>query len=427
MLLATRGPVKAAQGVERPSRLRQALEPPTHDALVLDAGLRQSLVTVRSLGRRGLAVAALASSGNTASAGRPPAFSSRWCRQRYLAPPYDHGTGPYLAYLEALLDGAGVRVLIASSDGTVALLRRHRERLEGRVRVALAKEPALAIASNKDLTLEIARHLGIGVPRGVGVCSVNDVAAAVREVGLPAVVKPVESWVWAEQGGERLVCRLVTTPDEARRAVAELTRQGGATLFQQWLPGRREAVSVMYADGHVHARFAQWAKRTQPPLGGTSVLRQSIAVPEDIGEQTVRLVRAIDLEGYSEVEFRRDGAGAPHLMEINARLSASVEVAVRAGVDFPALLYQWACGGPIDEVKAYRVGNWMRYLEGDLVATVAALRQRGRPGVAPPVPAIAGFLFSFFKPMGYDYLDWKDPLPAYVAALNFVQSRFSGR
>ncbi|PYQ19139.1 MAG: hypothetical protein DMF79_13330, partial [Acidobacteria bacterium] len=174
-------------------------------------------------------------------------------------------------------------------------------------------------------------------------------------------------------------------------------------------------------------RFAQWAKRTQPPLGGTSVLRQSIAVPEDIGEQTVRLVRAIDLEGYSEVEFRRDGAGAPHLMEINARLSASVEVAVRAGVDFPALLYQWACGGPIDEVKAYRVGNWMRYLEGDVVATVEALRQRGRPGVAPPVPAIAGFLFSFFKPMGYDYLDWQDPLPACVAALNFVQSRFSGR
>src|SRR2546430_14580761 len=87
--------------------------------------------------------------------------------------------------------------------------------------------------------------------------------------------------------------------------------------------------------------------RTDPPLGGLSVLRQSIAVPPDIGPQAEALVREIDLEGYSEVEFRRDAAGVSYLMEINPRLSASVEVAVRAGVDFPNLLYQWASGGPI--------------------------------------------------------------------------------
>jgi hypothetical protein len=50
-------------------------------------------------------------------------------------------------------------------------------------------------------------------------------------------------------------------------------------------------------------------------------------------------------------------------MEINPRLSASVEVAVRAGVDFPYLLYQWANGDPIDHVEYYRVGRWMCYLE----------------------------------------------------------------
>ena len=42
------------------------------DVLVLDAGLRQSLVTVRSLGRRGLAVAA---ANRTLDV---PAFRSRW-------------------------------------------------------------------------------------------------------------------------------------------------------------------------------------------------------------------------------------------------------------------------------------------------------------------------------------------------------------
>ena len=57
-----------------------------------------------------------------------------------------------------------------------------------------------------------------------------------------------------------------------------------------------------------------------------------------------RLIEACDLDGYSEIEFRRDAQGRPRLMEINPRLSASVEIAVRARVDFPMLLYGWAVG-----------------------------------------------------------------------------------
>ena len=150
-------------------------------------------------------------------------------------------------------------------------------------------------------------------------------------------------------------------------------------------------------------------------------MRQSIAVPPDIGNQAERLVREIDLDGYSEVEFRRDSAGVPYLMEINPRLSASVEIAVRSGVDFPYLLYQWASGGPIEKVESYRVGGWMRYLKGDLMTTIDALRQRGRPEITQPVQAVLDFSLSFFTPMSYDYVDWKDPLPAIKATTDFMR------
>src|SRR5712692_3813108 len=384
-----------------------------YDALVLDAMQRQSLVTVRSLGHRGLSVAALETSSLV------PTFSSRWCQRGFCAPSYEQNVEPYLTYLEQLLDHTGASVLITSSDGTLALIRQYRERLEHRVRIALAKEPALGIAVSKERTLEIAKGLGLNIPRGVKVEKVNEVSAALREIGLPAVVKPVDSWVWGEQKGARLVSQLVTTPAEALHAVEELTRLGGTALFQQFLSGRREAISFLYAHGEIYARFAQWAKRTVPPLGGQSVLRQSIAVPPDLGEQAERLVRAIGLEGYAEVEFRRDDTGAPYLMEINPRLSASVEIAVRSGVDFPYLLYQWASGEHIDRVESYRTGNWMRYLEGDILTTLQALIQHGRPGVTPPAHALFDFFLSFFEPMGYDYFDWKDPLPAWTATIEF--------
>jgi hypothetical protein len=133
-------------------------------------------------------------------------------------------------------------------------------------------------------------------------------------------------------------------------------------------------------------------------------------------------VREIDLEGYCEVEFRRDASGHPYLMEINPRLSASVEIAVRAGVEFPYLLYQWASGDRIDLVKDYRIGYWMRYLAGDFITTLASIRQHGRPGVTHPRQAILDFCAAFFIPMRYDYLDLQDPLPAWMAMLGFPRS-----
>ena len=399
--------VAVAESRDEPHNVERAKR---FDALVLDAGLRQSLVTVRSLGRKGRSVAALETSSNA------PVFASRWCAQKFVSPSA-HCTEEYLSYVEDLLERTAARVLIPSHDGTIELLRQHRTRLEQRVRIALANEHALRIAVNKEQTLKIARSLGMHVPPSVMVHSVSDVSSALKEIGLPAVVKPNESWI----GGTRVASELVTTADEAHRAVAVLTGNGGSALFQRLLSGRREAVSLLYASGEICARFAQWAKRTAPPLGGESVLRQSIAMPPDIGPQSERLVREINLDGYSEVEFRRDTAGVAYLMEINPRLSASVEVAVRAGVDFPYLVYQWASGGPIDRVAGYQTGGWMRYLGGDITSMVAAFRERGRPGVAPPLQTVVDFGLSFLRPMAYDYMNWRDPMPAIKATTHFTQ------
>src|SRR5690348_16353669 len=216
------------------------------DALVLDANLRQSLVSVRSLGRRNLKVAALELSNVIERSKYIPAFTSRWCQQTYVAPMYEPCREPFIEYLKLLVTTTSTRVLITSSDGTLAVLREHRDEIEQwGTRIALAKVPALAAAINKDQTLEIAKLLGLGIPRGVMVKAVDEVVEAVHDVGLPAVVKPVETWLWGEERGVRLTCKLVTSLDEARLAVAELTENGGSTLFQQFLSGSREAVSLL--------------------------------------------------------------------------------------------------------------------------------------------------------------------------------------
>lgn len=385
------------------------------DALVLDGRLRQSLTAVRALGRRGLRVAALATRDTLPAA----TLSSRWCQHKFVCPAPE-GTQEYLAYLLQILQTHRPRVIIPASDGTIDLLRQHRQELEQYTKVALSQESALSIAVNKEQTLTMAQSVGIAIPKGITIHTAQEVEAALREIGLPAMMKPTESW---DKGREsRQEVQLVTTLEEARHAAEQLTRMGSSVLVQQYITGGREAICLFYTQGQIIAKFAQKDKRMNPPAGGSSVLRQSIPIPADTGEQAENLIRAIDLDGYSMVEFRRDAAGVPHIMEINSRLIAGLELSVRAGIDFPFILYQWAIGASLERVEQYRTGLWMRHLGGDIASTAATIVQRGRPGIAPPMKAIGAFCATCFVPMRYDYLDGADLLPVGTAIASWFKS-----
>jgi predicted ATP-grasp superfamily ATP-dependent carboligase len=149
-------------------------------------------------------------------------------------------------------------------------------------------------------------------------------------------------------------------------------------------------------------------------------MRMTVPPPEDIVEAAERLVRHLDLEGYTEVEFRRDGLGRPVLMEINARLSASVETAIRAGVHFPVLLTDWARGHTLQKVDGYRVGVRLRWVGGELRWLRESWRARGHPDVPPVRRAAAALLADTLRPSAYDLFDSRDPVPAIRMIANAV-------
>lgn len=397
------------------ARLRSAARKSGLGAVVLDADQRQSLVTIRALGDAGIRVGALE---NRASA---PAFRSRWCVASGLVPNYADDSA---AFVDAVLDwtqGHRMPALIPSNDGSIAALRHRRADVERDTRLALASESALDVATSKERTLARAAELGIRIPRTVAVTDVSDVGSAAEELGFPLVVKPTESWVSFGPRGTRLTSRVVVTRDEAAREVESMHELGSQVIMQEWLSGNREAVSLFRAQGRIWARFAQLATRMHPPLGGCSVARVSIPLPSDITAASELLVDAIDLDGYSEIEFRRDAEGRPALMEINPRLSASLEIAVRAGVNFPLLLYSWAVGDALRTNPGYRVGLRMRWLGGDLLWLRETLKTQGRPDVEPTFRALRLFFGDFLRPARYDYLAIRDLLPAVVASATFLR------
>ena len=380
------------------------------DVFVADAGSRPGLVAVRDLGRAGLAVGGLDIDPGA------PAFASRWCRVGAVVPDFHADPDAYLDAVIELCASRQARALIPAHDGSVQALRARRDEVERVVGLALAPEPALAVAVDKIRTLAAAEGAGLRGPRGAAVRSADEAAAAVDEVGLPAVIKPVRSWAQDADVGRRLVASVATAPAEALAAISGILAEGIEVLVQEWLPGDREALSFFRAHGRTWARFAARAERTAPPLGGNSILRVSIPMPADIAEPAERLVAELGLDGYTEVEFRRDADGRAALMEINPRLSAAVEVAVRSGVSFPRLLYRWAAGEPLAAVDGYRTGTRMRWLGGDVEWAATAFTAAGRPDVPSRRRALVTFAGDFARGGGYDYVDRDDLRPAVKAS-----------
>jgi biotin carboxylase len=359
------------------------------DALVLDLDTRAGLCIARTLGAQGYRVAVAAQADGASG------MRTRYAAARAWLPPAARDFEAYADGVVSFAARVDADTILTSTDTGTAALDARREALAGVARPALAEPGPFALASSKAATIDLAQELGVPVPRSHAVHSAGEGEDVIEHIGLPAVLKPSSSWLRRGSGGERLGPVYLESKAQATAAVARVTETGEPALLQELATGRRETVKLFRVDGRVVGRLAMLVERCWPPLGGSSCMRVTIDPPSDVLAYAELIVDAAGLDGYSEVEFRRDGRGRPLLMEINPRLSQSVEVAVRAGVDFPRMQLEWARGGSVPEVHTYAVGHRVGWLAGDGRVLAAAV-----VGGPPPRPPLRETVTS----IGVDYL-----------------------
>src|SRR4029077_14782820 len=178
--------------------------------------------------------------------------------------------------------------VVPASDGAIAALLPRRDEIEKLgATVALPPSSMLAVANDKEHTQSLADGLGISGPRTVRVERTSDLPWLMASLDPPFVLKPTTSW--AGRSSLRLQAVDVVDEVEAERAVIDLLDSGVGALGQERVGGRREGVTLFLVDGEVHAAFAHLEIRTTPALGGASVVRRSIPLPQDIHTASVRL------------------------------------------------------------------------------------------------------------------------------------------
>jgi predicted ATP-grasp superfamily ATP-dependent carboligase len=235
---------------------------------------------------------------------------------------------------------------------------------------------------------------------------------AAAEIGWPVVLKPARSVVSsADEAGQAKLGVVIAKDAHALEDAWPNVFMAGIVLVQSHVPGHGEGIFVLRHAGESIATFAHRRLREKPPSGGVSVLRESIAVEPDRLSRVEQILDAVGFEGVAMAELRVEGEDA-WLMEFNARLWGSVQLAIDAGVDFPKLLLAAHTGQPPPSPPTFRTGIRLRWLLGDLdhalLLARGAQNTEGRSGLGEALRVL-------LKPAGpacrWEVLRAGDPLP----------------
>ncbi|MCC6160366.1 MAG: ATP-grasp domain-containing protein [Deltaproteobacteria bacterium] len=328
--------------------------------IVCDASERSALAAVRSLGRAGHEV-------HVAATRHPSLASVSRYSSRFFSVS-DPMTAPRL-FAEQVLGEArriDAELIVPLTDASCFALGRADHG-------GLVVQPdieTLELAADKYEVFRLARELGLDVPRTIAIERADSPIPA--ELSYPLVVKPRRSRVL---DGETLVALGVTyaaNERELRARLKNLPEGAFPVLLQTRVTGDGVGYFALARDGVVLAEFFHRRLRELPPSGGVSVLREAMVPDAVVRRHSLALIERLAWTGPIMVEFKRDAEGRPNLMEINGRFWGSLQLAIDAGVDFPALLAKMKRGEAFS-MPGFRPRLRTRHLLGDIESVAVAL------------------------------------------------------
>ncbi|MGD0377444.1 MAG: ATP-grasp domain-containing protein [Streptosporangiaceae bacterium] len=146
---------------------------------------------------------------------------------------------------------------------------------------------------------------------------------------------------------------------ESSQALARLDASADF-LIQEFLPGEEYSIDVLAdAAGHVVASVPRVRERVD---SGVSVAGRTLHDGE-LERFGAAVATATGLTYIANVQFRRDAAGRPALLEVNPRVPGTLPLTVASGVDMPRMALDSLRGRPLPDHAGFRDTAMVRYLQ----------------------------------------------------------------
>ena len=320
-------------------------------AVVVEVAWVNGLAAIRSLGRRGLRVLAVDH--------RPYAlgFRSRYAEPHIAPDPLDDEDG-FIAALRSLAEQTDdVLPVFPTHDEHVNAIARHADVLGDRYRFPFPSWEVLERIQSKRHQLETAESVGLPIPRTFHPTSRDEALAAGAELGFPVLVKPSANVGFRRSHRRQLFrCESAEELERAYEAAAPYE-----PMVQELIPGGDDELytlgSYVDRDGEALGLFTGHKLRQTRGFMGSARVGEAGWVDE-VAEQGLALLRALDYHGISQVETKRDPRdGRYKLMEVNPRLWQWHSLAAACGVDLPYIAYRDLVGEPLPPARMHGDGK----------------------------------------------------------------------
>ncbi len=308
-----------------------------------------------------------------------PSFWSRYASRKFVIP--DAATDPvgfYIGLKKALVSLScgpnNLPALLPMEDASLRVCLANEKELALVCRMILPPPGSFLIASDKKLTHDAAKKMGIPTPETLAPATPEALASELSLRRGEFVLKPTQG---SGSSGIRYNERL----SEAQ-ARAHWTRYG-PILLQERIPREGQALgaSLLFdSQGSFIAGFSHRRLREFPASGGPSSDREGI-LDESLISDSRKLLESLKWRGVAMVEWKvHPVTGQRLLLEINPRFWGSLELAVRSGANFPLWYALLALRRPLPRSLAWRPGVRCRsMIPGEILRYCQTPRREREP------------------------------------------------
>ncbi len=283
----------------------------------------------------------------TAGATERPAAThwSRSCHARFVLPDARVDPRSFAHALAEILQRHDHAVLLPGGESSLRAISEHRHLFDPLTRTGLPPHERVLESLDKVHLLEAAARVDLAAPPSLVCAGVREAVAAAADLGVPVVVKPVQSYIRRDG---RLEQRTASVAHDRQGLEEEASRLGWPVIVQRFEAKASilSCAGVFAGDellGFTTARY----HRTWPPAAGSASFAETVEPPAMLEAQIEAMLRVIGWQGIFEVELLELADGRRAVIDFNPRVFGWLALAVHAGANLPALWVDWLLGRPV--------------------------------------------------------------------------------
>jgi protein-tyrosine-phosphatase/biotin carboxylase len=325
--------------------------------LVVGGGSTTFLSIIRSFGRKGFEVH---TADNSIS---DLALFSRYIMKVHTISP-SHEVVQRKSDIIRIMKDEQFDLVIPVGDQNVIPFHLFRSEYESAGTVFLLDEHAFKVTNSKILTCQLARSLGIPVPRSEIITDFSDSSTVLSSFTFPVMLKPASSYT-PENLVEKNPVKRIETLKQGEQSLRGMLLNG-QVLVQEYFEGIGIGLELLAYEGVILTSFQHIRIHEEGKSIG-STYRKSQPVDEMFLSAAKKMIAALHYSGVAMVEFRYNPLAKTWvLIEINGRFWGSLPLPLACGSDFPWYLYQMLVEGRREFPQTYQVGLYCRHTSADL-------------------------------------------------------------